>query len=172
MINLRKWGLALVLALGLGGGVAYAAGQFTPGLPAAPSPSTGLEQVPMDTQLPNGAQPQSAYFTLNQLKGFQVIALTNSTPSTTSLSATTSALYTLTLTDNALIGAPTVSAGVPYAVQVTQDGTGGHTVTWDGAMKFVGGTSTVTSTAGRISVAECYYNGSIHICNLLANITP
>lgn len=47
---------------------ALAGGFFTPGLQNYPSLS-GVEQWPLDTELPNGANPQSGYVTTSQLAG-------------------------------------------------------------------------------------------------------
>jgi len=62
--NLLK---ASALALVLGSGVAWAGGQFTGQLPSAYQPFTGNETLPLDTNLGQGAQPQTMSGTLAQL---------------------------------------------------------------------------------------------------------
>jgi hypothetical protein len=51
-------------------GSAFAAGVFTPGLPNPTGPLTGIEEIPADTNLPSGQNPQSEAISTQQLIGF------------------------------------------------------------------------------------------------------
>lgn len=63
-------------------------------------------------------------------------------------------LAKVTLGGNRTLAAPTnIVAGVRVAVQITQDGTGSRTLTWNAVFKFAGGTAPTLSTgAGKIDV--------------------
>lgn len=61
---------ATALALVLGSGVAWAGGQFTSQLPAAYQPFAGNETLPLDTNLGQGAQPQTVSATLANIAGY------------------------------------------------------------------------------------------------------
>ena len=72
-VRLRAVAAAGVLAVGAGS--AWAGGLYTPGFPLAgqypnTSPPTGNETIPLDTNLPEGVEPQTEAMTLNQLASF------------------------------------------------------------------------------------------------------
>lgn len=76
-MKLRKLLPAVGILTALGLGTAFAAGVFTNGLPVAGSssfpttiPLTGLETVPVDTNLASGQNPASEAITLQQIGGF------------------------------------------------------------------------------------------------------
>lgn len=54
----------------------------------------------------------------------------------------------VTLGANRTMGAPTnLQNGATYTIQITQDGTGGRTLSWNSIFKFTGGTAPTLSTA-------------------------
>lgn len=55
-------------------------------------------------------------------------------------------------------------SGALYTVEVTQDGTGGWTVTWPAAMKFAGTDGDVDTTANRVTMWTFRSDGSVARC--------
>lgn len=87
MMNKLKTAAAGLLAALVITGAAYASGLYTNGLPASPTPLTGLEQIPVDTQLPYS--PQTAFITTGAL---QNDVQYNTASNTTAFTATTAQL--------------------------------------------------------------------------------
>lgn len=101
-------------------------GLLTNGWSQLSLPLTGLEQVPVDTQLTNGVNPQSAFVTAEQLKDFVFGNTAKATGTsaagaitmnagrgvitTESLSTAAGAVYTLTLTNSRIAAADIVIA--------------------------------------------------------------
>ena len=73
--------------------------------------------------------------------------------------------FTLTLAEDSTLSAPTnATAGQSGVIVVTQDGTGGYTLSYNTAYKFAGGTvPTVTDTANAVSVLAYYVESSSRI---------
>jgi len=56
-------------------------------------------------------------------------------------------------------------SGANYTLKIAQDGTGGHTVTWNAIYKFAGGTApTVSVGAGAVDVFRFLYDGTNYLC--------
>jgi hypothetical protein len=72
---------------------------------------------------------------------------------------TVHAVTTVTISANTTFTMPPVAAGKKVQVQITQDGTGSRTGTWamhagdGGAIKWVGGAHTLSTTAGHEDLA-------------------
>ncbi len=73
-------------------------------------------------------------------------------------------VQTLTLTDNITptlpVTANTLQAGERMTLILTQDGTGGRTVTWPSNFKKAGGTLALSAGAGAVDVIEMIYDGT------------
>lgn len=66
---------------------------------------------------------------------------------------TINTLHRITLTANCAITLPTPAPGKSFTVVLVQDGTGSRTVTWNGTIKWPGGTTpTLTTTASKEDV--------------------
>lgn len=67
-------------------------------------------------------------------------------------------MHKVTLTANCTITLPTPGAGKSFTVELVQDATGGHTVTWatpSGAVRWAGGAApTITAGANAIDVVS------------------
>jgi len=72
----------------------------------------------------------------------------------------------LTLTGNTILASPSNGvSGANYTLKIAQDGTGGHTVTWNAIYKFAGGTApTVSVGAGAVDVFRFLYDGTNYLC--------
>jgi len=153
-------GLALTSA-------AYAAGVYTPGFPAAPFPLTGVEQIPADTQLPNGANPQTEYITTSQLRGYERAPLTPAYAASIAVDASLgNTVLVGTLTGNTVLANPTnLQSGQTIRYELTQDGTGSRLVTY-GTLFTFSGSSTVSTTAGYVDMVTCVYDGTKLRCTL------
>jgi hypothetical protein len=82
---------------------------------------------------------------------------------TVAIDASASNNFTLTLTGNHALGAPSnLKDGQNIAIEIKQDATGGHTLTFDAIWTFPGGTApTVSSAAGAADVlVGTYFAGS------------
>lgn len=99
-----------------------------------------------------------------------VNALGNVAGGTTVLPAPSAAgITTLTLTANGTIQFPAPVAGQKITVQITQDGTGSRLGTFTattGAVLFVGGSKTLTTTAGAIDRIVAESDGTNWYCSL------
>lgn len=75
---------------------------------------------------------------------------------------TNSNVHRLVLTENITMNAPTNPlSGQVINLILKQDGTGGHTVTWNAAYKFPGGTDpTITAAAGSVDVVTMQYDAT------------
>ncbi len=61
---------------------------------------------------------------------------------------TTATIHDVTLTANCTFTFPTLASGKSFLIRVTQDATGGRTVTWPGSVKWPGNVApTLTGTA-------------------------
>jgi len=81
--------------------------------------------------------------------------------------------YTLTLGGNHTLGAPTNQvAGQSGVIVITQDGTGSHTLAYDAAWKFPGGTAPrLTTAANAVDVLVYYVESATRItCRLLGDV--
>lgn len=54
------------------------------------------------------------------------------------------------------------SAGVSLQLKLTQDGTGSRTATWPASVRWAGGTSTLTTTAGATDIATFVFDGTTY----------
>lgn len=149
------------VAICLMAGVAWAAGVFT-GFPSAAFPLTTAYCIPADTGASSGNQ--TVCLTPGQLKGYwrAPVALTSST-STYSLDASLSDLYTLTTSQNSMIGVPTnPTSGQTIRVAFTSGGS--YTVAWAGGTPtfvWAGGSApTISTTSGWIDIVTLTYNGT------------
>lgn len=73
---------------------------------------------------------------------------------------TNGTVQNLTLTGNATITMPTAVAGKSFIIILSQDGTGGRTVTWSTVSWPSGTAPTVTSTASKRDIFSFFSNGS------------
>ena len=70
-------------------------------------------------------------------------------------------IYNYTLTGNITLSSLTNSvAGTSMVIILTQDGTGGHTLT--STMKFAGGSKTLSTAASAIDIMSVFYDGSTY----------
>jgi hypothetical protein len=80
-------------------------------------------------------------------------------------------VITTTLTGNLTITLSNPQAGCSYVFALTQDGTGSRTLTFSGVtVVWVGGVSTLTTTAGAEDLANCVYLGSSSKLNCALNL--
>ena len=81
------------------------------------------------------------------------------------LNATNGSIYTLTATGGITINSiANAVAGTSMTIIITQDGTGSRTLT--SSMKFVGGSKTLTTTAGAIDVISVFFDGANYFASL------
>ena len=142
-----------LLAL-VGATAAYAQGQF-PGYPlatASPSsgnavtyPLTGVEQIPADTMLSQGIQPQTEVIQTQQLKAYVLTA-----PTITSY---------LILPTSTIAALPTCGASTFGAIALVNNGTAYATGTYGSAVSATGAVTRVvacTNTGGATTYAWAY----------------
>lgn len=56
--------------------------------------------------------------------------------------------------------------GATYNLRIVQGGSGSYTVTWPGAVKWVGGTApTLSTTVGKVDIVTLFYNGTSYFAN-------
>lgn len=100
------------------------------------------------------------------------VALTDG--ATVAVDASMSNNYRLILGGNRTLANPTnLSDGMVLNFKIKQDGTGSRTLAYDTKYKFPGGsTPTLTTTASRVDLLCCVYDGTddILMCNLLKDI--
>lgn len=150
-----------LLAIGLASAV-WAAGLF-PGLPAATSPLTGTECIPADTNLSGGRTPQTECITPLQLYSFAGSPVTLVDAATVSWNAGAANVFYLTLGGNRNLDTPTGAAnGQEIILVVTEDATGGRSLTFNSGWKFGAGStpSFQTTGANAISMMRAIYNGT------------
>ena len=94
----------------------------------------------------------------------RVYALGN-TSGTLSVDATSATIFTMTLTGNLTMNAITnVVTGTNATFVITQDGTGGRTLT--SSWKFAGGAKTLTTVATATDMISVFYDGSTYYASL------
>jgi len=146
-------------------------GWLTDGMVAAATnsglPWAGIETVPVDTQLANGAPPQTVSATLAQLTATKgpVKALTDTGAGTKVLTADCSVnndfSITLTATGYTLTLA-NPNPGQSARVYVKQDATGSRTITTYTNVLWASGTApTLTATAAATDLLEFRYNATL-----------
>ena len=74
--------------------------------------------------------------------------------------------YTLTLTSNLTGSFSNMPAGSSLTLVITQDGTGGRTQSWTG-VKWAGGSSTLSTSAGAIDIINFYFDGTNYYGSLV-----
>lgn len=70
-----------------------------------------------------------------------------------------SARKSVTLSGNPTLTFSNAAAHTAYLVKLTQDGTGGRTVTWPGSVTWLGGTPVLSTTASQSDFFSFYYDG-------------
>lgn len=93
--------------------------------------------------------------------------------STVTFDASLSDNYTLTIAGNRTLGAPSnLSAGNGWMIAITQGSGGSHTLAYNAAYKFAGGTApTLSTTAAAVDVLSCRsFDGSTVLCTLIADV--
>ncbi len=91
-----------------------------------------------------------------------VVALTYASAMTLSAAAVAS-FQTVTLTGNVTFTLPAPVAGAEFRLTVTQDGTGSRTATFaatSGAVKFAGGSKTLSTAAGTVDIIDFASDGT------------
>jgi hypothetical protein len=93
-------------------------------------------------------------FELNTEGGQSVIKAHGSMGSTETFDPTDGNVHTGTLDANCTftLNAPTGSGAALLEIRATQDGTGGRTITWPGAVSWIGGTPSPVTTAGTTAI--------------------
>lgn len=77
-----------------------------------------------------------------------------------------------TLTGNVVYTLSNPVTGGTYLFKILT-GAGSFTATWPAAVKWSGSTTpTITTTAGKVDLASCYYDGTDYFCNITQNYTP
>jgi hypothetical protein len=96
--------------------------------------------------------------------GGEVNALIDAT--TVASDANDNDVFSLTLTQNITLAAPTnIDSGRTYTWIFTQDGTGGHSVTYNSIFKApIGGSLSVNTTANYATVVRGTYDGTQILC--------
>jgi hypothetical protein len=158
--------LALLAAVG---GIAWAAGYTTNGLPTTSAQLTGNELIAADTQLPSGQTPQSEAISVNQIKNYDA----NAAILVTGQAAYTNQLllyhtFYLTATSNFTLNNPTgPQDGGTYRWIITQGGSGSNVASYGSAFTFAG-SSTLSTTAGYVDILTCLYDGPIasYLCTV------
>ena len=76
----------------------------------------------------------------------------------------------VTLTGNSTINSiQNIERGQSLTLIITQDGTGGRTLTMGSSFKFAGGVNTLSTAANAIDVMSIFYTGSTYIASLSTN---
>lgn len=71
-----------------------------------------------------------------------------------------------TLTDNVTYTFTNPTTGTQYELWLIQDGSGSRTATWPGTVKWAGGAApTLTTTAAKIDIIHCSYDGANYLCH-------
>lgn len=71
-----------------------------------------------------------------------------------------------TLTDNVTYTFTNPTTGTQYELWLIQDGSGSRTATWPAAVKWAGGAApTLTTTAAKIDIIHCSYDGANYLCH-------
>lgn len=155
-------------------GIAFAAGIYTNGLPATVLPLTGIETLPLDTNLAGGQAPQTESLTILQLRQAldQQVSLTDAS-SVVMGDPTRGRFFTFTIGGNRTLANPTttnLTSGYTWKVKVTQDTTGSHTLAYGTLYKWSGGTApTLTATTG-YDLLTFIYDGTNIAGSSLLNI--
>lgn len=133
-------------------------GMFTNGMPLASAstqtfPLTGNETIPCDTNLPAGSGPESVALSIGMLGlGGGPVTLTDAA----TVALTGGRQMSIVMSQNTTFTAPTNDAN--FTLTLTQDGTGSRTATWPASFLFVGGSKTLTTTAGAIDTVTAVYS--------------
>ena len=109
----------------------------------------------------NFTQPGTLYNYAEKINAF------GTTSGTISPNASNAAVFTITLNGNMTMNSAdvTMTAGQSIAVIITQDGTGGWTLTTN--MLFAGGSKTLSTAAGAIDIINIFYDGTNKLCSLV-----
>lgn len=159
---IKKLMLGAALAFGLAS-PALAAG-FFPGFPAPSTtygtlPMLGTECIPADTLLSGGRFPQTECVTPQNLVTFGGSPIQLTDAATIVPDASLGRVFFVTLGGNRTLGTPTnVSDGARITLFVTQDATGGRSLSYVGAFKFGGGTTPLFQTTGASAISMISFN--------------
>ncbi len=134
-------------------------GYYTNGLPVAVIPLTGLETIPMDTNVASGGGRTDLGDRPHNAAGGSGAPALGNTSGTIATNAALGRMFTVTLTGNATLSNPTnLIAGQELIYVITQDGTGSRLVTFGNLFTFVGN-QTVSTPASSIDVIRALYDG-------------
>ena len=133
-------------------------GMFTNGMPLASAstqtfPLTGNETIPCDTNLTAGSGPESVALSTSMLglAGSPTVL----TPAAT-VALTGGRRMQVLMGQNETFTAPTNKSD--FTLVLTQDGTGSRLATFPASFLFVGGSKTLTTTAGAIDTVTAIYS--------------
>ncbi len=111
----------------------------------------------------------------NTFTGAQVSTASalSSASSPVAVDASLSNTFSLTLTQNLTISNPTnLVDGGCYVFRISQDATGGRTLTFSSAFKFPGGTDpTITTTANAVDVISAVSDGTNLYCSIMQDFS-
>jgi hypothetical protein len=135
-------------------------GYYTNGLPAAVVPLTGLETIPMDTNITAGGGNETVSISATQLAsgGTGTVALTDAASIATN--AALGRFFIVTLGGNRTLANPTgLIAGQEVIWEIAQDSSGNRTLAFGNLFTF-SGSSTVSVTASAVDVIRALYDGT------------
>ena len=73
----------------------------------------------------------------------------------------------ITLNGGLTLNLPTnMQTGSTMKLIIRQDGSGNHTMTANGSLKFKGGNKTLSTAASAIDMIKIYYDGTSYLCDL------
>lgn len=131
--------------------------------PAASFPLAGTEKLLAANVLSAGRQPQDENISVDQIAGHArgVVALTDAASIVNDAAALNKGVGSVTLGGNRTLANPTnLQPGQKWDIIVIQDGTGNRTLAYGTAYKKVGGTVTLTTTAGAIDILHLITDGT------------
>ncbi len=140
-------------------------GYFTPGLPAAPMPLTGLEKIPMDTGLSQGLGPETAYLSPSALSAVgrgAVVALGTVSSGNIAVNAALGSYFSVTIGSTGhTLTISNASPGQIIDVEVTQGSGGSKTITTYPLVSWPAQTApTLTATAAHIDKLTFEWNAT------------
>lgn len=114
---------------------------------------------------PGAAGPTGPAGATGGYSGTESVYALGNTSGTLSVDATSATIFTMTLTGNLTMNAITnVVTGTNATFVITQDGTGGRTLT--SSWKFAGGARTLTTSATATDMISVFYDGSTYYASL------